>query len=70
MSETVSLHVGSIDEMGSRFIGAWHHLERGEKVDETHLTFFDLETMISTLSPKQLALLRHVCMSIDTTPRR
>jgi len=60
MSETVSLHVGSIDEMGKRFIGAWHQLERGEKVDETHLTFFNLETMMSTLSPKRLALLRHV----------
>jgi len=60
MSETVNLHVGSIEEMGKRFIGAWHRLERGEEVKETHLTFFDLETMMATLSPKRLALLRHV----------
>ena len=60
MSETVNLHVGSIEEMGKRFIGAWYRLEHGEAVKETHLTFFDLETMMSTLSPKRLALLRHV----------
>ncbi|MCD6705646.1 MAG: hypothetical protein LT080_04220 [Thiobacillus sp.] len=56
MSETVNLHVGSIEEMGKRFTGAWHRLAHGEAVKETHLTFFDLETMMSTLSPKRLAL--------------
>jgi predicted transcriptional regulator len=60
MSETVNLHVGSIEEMGKRFVGAWHRLERGEKIKETNLTFFSLETMLSTLSPKRLALLRYV----------
>lgn len=60
MSETVNLHVGSIEEMGKRFVGAWHRLERGEEVKETNLTFFSLETMMSTLSPKRLALLRYV----------
>lgn len=60
MSETVNLHVGSIEEMGKRFIGAWHRLEHGEEVKETNLTFFSLEMMMSTLSPKRLALLRHV----------
>jgi len=60
MSGTINLHVGSIEDMGKRFIGAWHTLEQGAAVDETHLTFLDLETMVSTLSPKRLALLRHV----------
>jgi predicted transcriptional regulator len=60
MSETVRLHVGSIDEMGKRFVGAWHRLESGKKVRETHLTFFSLEAMTSTLSPKRLELLKHV----------
>ena len=27
--------------------------------NETHLTFFNLETMVSTLSPKRLELLRY-----------
>ncbi|HRP95627.1 MAG TPA: helix-turn-helix domain-containing protein [Rhodocyclaceae bacterium] len=60
MSGTVNLHVGSIEEMGKRFAHAWHRLERGEEIDEAHLTFFDFETMVATLSPKRLALLRHV----------
>lgn len=60
MSKTVKLHVGSVDEMGKRFIDAWHRVERGEKVEETHLTFFDFEAMLSALTPRRLALLRHV----------
>ena len=60
MSGKVSLHTGSIDEMGKRFIGAWNRLESGAEVEETHLTFFSLETMMATLSPKRLELLRHV----------
>lgn len=60
MSETVRLHVGSIDEMGKRFVGAWHRLERGKVVKETHLTFFSFEAMMSTLSPKRLELLKQV----------
>ena len=60
MSERINLHVGSIDEMGKRFIGAWKRLESGKRVKETHLTFFSLEAMMATLSPKRLELLRHV----------
>ena len=60
MSKTVNLNVGSVEEMGKRFVGAWHRLERGVEVKETHLTFFSLETMMATLSPKRLELLRHV----------
>ena len=60
MSETVRLHVGSVDEMGKRFVDAWHRLERGRAVKETHLTFFSLEAMMSTLSPKRLEMLKHV----------
>ena len=44
MKQTARLHVGSVEEMGKRFVDAWRRLERGEKVRETHLTFFDLET--------------------------
>lgn len=56
MSEKINLHVGSIEDMGKRFIDAWHKLEQGEAVDETHFTFSDLETMVSPLSSKRLAL--------------
>jgi predicted transcriptional regulator len=60
MNETVKLNVGSIDKMGKCFIGAWRQLERGEDVYETNLTFFDLNQLVFTLSPKLLALLRRV----------
>lgn len=60
MSENIRLHVGSIDEMGKRFVDAWHRLERGETVQETNLTLFSLEALLSTLSPRRLALLKHV----------
>ncbi len=60
MSGTINLHVGSVEDMGKRFVSAWHQLEQGATIDETHLTFLDLEAMVSTLSPKRLALLRHV----------
>lgn len=60
MSKTIKLNVGSIDDMGGRFIGAWHKLEQGEIVSETNLTFFDWSEMVSALSPKRLELLRYL----------
>ena len=60
MSEKVSLHTGSIEDMGKCFIGAWYKLEGGEDVRETHLTFFSLQAMMATLPPKRLTLLRHL----------
>ena len=45
MSRTINLHVGSIEDMGKRFIGAWHKLEKGKAVDESRLAgdVFDIE---------------------------
>jgi predicted transcriptional regulator len=60
MSKRVDIHVGTVDDMGKRFVSAWHRLENGEKVRETHLTFADLPTMLKALSPKRLELLRVV----------
>jgi predicted transcriptional regulator len=60
MSETVRLHVGSVEEMGKRFVSAWQRLEQGKPVKETHLTFFSLEAMMAALSPKRLELLKQV----------
>ena len=55
----VKLHTGTIDDMGRRFVDAWKRASAGEAVDETHLTFLDFETMLTTLSPKRLELLRY-----------
>ena len=56
----VQVHVDSLKGMGQRFIDAWHKAEQGAQVDETHVTFLDLDAMLATLSPRRLELLRHV----------
>ena len=58
--QTAQVHVGSLQDMGKRFVNAWHRAESGQTVSETHVTFLDLEAMLATLSPRRLELLRHV----------
>lgn len=59
MSE-VKLHVGDIDDMGKRFIDAWKRAEKGQKVEERHLSFFSLDAMMATLTQKRLEILKHL----------
>ena len=56
----VKVHVGSMSDMGKRFTNAWNRAAAGKKVDETHITFLDLQTMLDTLSLRRLELLKHV----------
>ncbi len=56
----VQVHVDSLEDMGKRFVSAWKRAEAGERVDEQHITFFNLEALLGTLSPKRLALLKAV----------
>ena len=56
----VQVNVGSLADMGKRFAGAWNRAATGEQVQETHVTFLDVQTMLDTLSPRRLELLRHV----------
>lgn len=60
MTNKVQVSVGSLTDMGKRFAGAWNHAAAGAVVDETHVTFLDVQTMLDTLSPRRLDLLRHV----------
>jgi predicted transcriptional regulator len=60
MSKRVKVHVGTLEDMGKRFVSAWHRLEGGERVRERHVTFPDLPSMLSALTPKRLELLRDV----------
>jgi len=60
MSKRVKVHVGTLQDMGKRFVSAWHRLERGERVQERHVTFPDLPSMLNALTPKRLELLRDV----------
>mgnify|MGYP000123067461 FL=1 len=56
----VQVNVGSLAGMGKRFASAWKQAEAGEHVNQTHVTFLDVQTMFETLSPRRLDLLRHV----------
>ena len=56
----VQVHVGNLADMGKRFVGAWSRAAAGKKVSETHITFLDLQTMLETLSPRRLELLKFV----------
>ena len=57
----VSVHVGEGPEAsGRRFVEAWQRAQRGDAGTETHLSFESWELLARTLTPKRLALLRHV----------
>lgn len=61
MTTRVRVHVGESPEAsGHRFVRAWRRAERGEAGAETHLTFESWELLARTLTPKRLALLRHI----------
>lgn len=40
----VNTQIGSVEEMGARFVEAWHAAERGKAVARDHATFLSLET--------------------------
>ncbi len=54
----VLVQVGTLDDMGQRFVRAWQRAASGERVRETHLTFPDLPALLNALTPKRLELLR------------
>ena len=59
MTAKLQVHVGeSLDDIGARAVSAWHRMERGEEVQEKHISFETWETMVRVLSPKRLELLR------------
>lgn len=59
-NDEIKVHIGTLDDMGRRFVDAWKRAEAGDAVDESHLTFPDLEALLGALTPKRLHLLRHV----------
>jgi predicted transcriptional regulator len=60
MTGNIRAHIGGPVDMGRRFVDAWHRAELGETVDETNVTFRDLEALLTALTPKRLHLLRYV----------
>jgi predicted transcriptional regulator len=60
MMSKVQVNVGTLADMGKRFVGAWTRAAAGKRVNESHVTFLDVQTLLDTLSPRRLELLRHV----------
>jgi predicted transcriptional regulator len=58
--ERINLHVDTLNNMGSRFIAAWRAAETGSDIARDHITFLSFETFMAALSPKRLALMRHL----------
>ena len=56
----VQVNVGSLADMGKRFSDAWTRASAGDQFEETHVTFLNIRSMLGTLSPRRLDLLRHV----------
>ena len=56
----VKLHVGTAEDMAKRFAEAWHKAEQGQDVQESHLTFLDLDSLLAALTNKRMELLRHL----------
>ena len=57
-SKNIELHIDGLDGMGRRFVKAWKAAESGNATARDHISFLSLETFVSTLSPKRLALLK------------
>ena len=60
MVDKINVQVGSVHQMGQRFIDAWRRLERGDAVGETSITLASYGEFRTLLSPSRLRLLRHV----------
>ena len=61
MSEDrINVHIGGLEDMGQRFIGAWHAVEAAQPVERDNVTFLTLEAFLAAMSPKRLELMRHL----------
>jgi predicted transcriptional regulator len=60
MTQNLQVHVESAEAMARRFVDAWHRAERGEEVDEHHLSFESWDGLARVLTGKRLELLRRL----------
>ena len=54
------LHIGSLENMGRRFVDAWKAAEAGHVPARDHVTFLGLDAFMAAMSPRRLDLLRHL----------
>jgi predicted transcriptional regulator len=61
MSRSLKVHVGrDFAASAKRVAKAWRKAERGEQVDEDHLTFVSWEALSQVMTSKRFELLRHL----------
>ncbi|GJD60406.1 HVO_A0114 family putative DNA-binding protein [Methylobacterium frigidaeris] len=62
MTDNLKIEIGgSAEDMGRRFIDAWHKAERGEILPPAlGITFENWEAFVATLSPARIALLKRL----------
>ena len=56
----LSVHIGSLADMGDRFVAAWKTLEAGRPARADNVTFINLASFMTAMSPKRLELMRHL----------
>ena len=49
----VNIHIGTVEDMGARFVEAWKSAEGGEAITRDHVTFLSVEASLSAISPKR-----------------
>lgn len=55
------MHVGGTrEQMAARFVEAWRRAERGEAVEERHLSYDAFGTLAGAITSERLDLLRHL----------
>ncbi|WP_424193386.1 hypothetical protein ACMYR3_00240 [Ampullimonas aquatilis] len=59
-TKVIDFHVDTLKDMGERFTLAWHRAEQGDMTVSRNVSFLGLDALVSTLSEKRLALLRHL----------
>lgn len=57
----ITIHVGeNFDAVAKRAAKAWHRAEKGEAVQEDHITFCDWDSLAKVMTNKRYELLRHL----------
>jgi predicted transcriptional regulator len=67
---TLAAHVGTLQDMGRRFVDAWKSAEAGGQGPRDHVTFLDLQSFMTAMSPKRLELMRHLRRNGPLSVRR
>lgn len=70
MQAPLNVHIGTLDNMGARFIAAWKDAEAGRPVARAHVTFLDLQSFLAAMSPRRLELMRHLRRTGPSSVRR